>query len=119
MNDDCQLSVHRFGGRPGGRLVFGLASLTSLMSRCSALLTCSFHAFLLLLTNFITSCKLHRSRMSIFFIRCNGNKLRILTTFRMKPKMKNRYVPKEYQPLSIGNAVGLCFLRGGEQQFCI
>ena len=39
MNDDCQLSAHRFGGRPGGRLVFGLASLTSLMSRCSALLT--------------------------------------------------------------------------------
>ena len=47
-------------------VVFGLASLTSLMNRCSALLTCSFHAFLLLLTNFTTSCKLHRSRMSWF-----------------------------------------------------
>ena len=71
MNDDCQLSAHRFGGRPGGRLVFGLASLTSLMSRCSALLTCSFLAFLLLLTNFTTYCKLHRSRMSMFFILSN------------------------------------------------
>ena len=68
MNDDCQLSAHRFGGRPGGHLVFGLASITSLMSRYSALLTCSFNAFLLLLTNFTTSSKSHRSRMSTFFI---------------------------------------------------
>ena len=63
----CQLSAHRFGGR----FVFGLVSLTSLMSRCSALLTCSFHAFLLFLTNFTTPCKLHPSRMSTFFIQSN------------------------------------------------
>ena len=53
------------------RLVFGLASLTSLMSRCSALLSCSFRAFLLLLTDFTTSCKLHRYRMSMFFVPSN------------------------------------------------
>ena len=62
---------NHFGGGPGGCLVFGLASLTSLMSHCSALLTCSFHAFLLLLTNFTTTCKLNRSRMSTFFILSN------------------------------------------------
>jgi hypothetical protein len=49
-------------------LEFGLASLTSLMSCCSALPTCSFRAFLLLLTNFITAFMLHCSRMSMFFI---------------------------------------------------
>ena len=35
------------------------------------LLTCSFRAFLLLLTNFTTSCKSHRSRMSLLFIQSN------------------------------------------------
>ena len=50
---------------------FGLASLTSFMSRSSALLTCSFQAFLLLLTNFTSSCKLHRYWMSKFFILSN------------------------------------------------
>ena len=62
MNDDYQLSAHRFGGRS----VFGLASVTNLMSRCSALLTCSFHAFLLILTNFATSRKLRRSQIIKF-----------------------------------------------------